>query len=257
MGIEETMTAKERMIRVLQGQRELPVPAAAHWWGVYKFQLAGYTAETEEANPGWALCGLRGPALAAVDSLFYETFRPDFLHLSTGAWKPLPDDVERSRARQELRPAVMELTSKQAIDDYVSATSLSQSEIAAGGMYDHVPLLAEKYGSESLLMVNEGNPVCGVFENHGPVGDFQDALIASIEHPENLGYLIWKLYDAQLERMRVLKQMGAHGYIGSETCVSADIISPRTFRSVVFPALKHFYSELGRLDLNSSDIFSG
>jgi uroporphyrinogen-III decarboxylase len=248
------MNRKQRLIEVLNGEGGLPVPAAAHWWGVYKFQLAGFMAETEDANPGWSLSGAD---LAAVDSLFYETFQPDLIHLSSGAWNHLPADDERSRARRELRPAVMALNSKQAIDDYIHATSLTEDEVLAAGIYDHVPLLVEKYGGEAMVMVNEGNPVCGVFENHGPVGDFQDALIATIEHPENLGYLIWKQYDALLDRMRALKRRGADGYIGSETCVSADILSPKVFRAVVFPALKHFYTEIDRLGLIPVTYFLG
>ena len=57
--------------------------------------------------------------------------------------------------------------------------------------------------------------------------------------------------------MRVLQRLGAHGYIGSETCVSCDILSPKTFRSVILPALRHFYTEIDRLGLLPVTYFLG
>jgi uroporphyrinogen-III decarboxylase len=109
--------------------------------------------------------------------------------------------------------------------------------------------LAQRFGDEALILLNEGNPVCGVFDNGGPAGDFQDALVATVEHPENMAYLIWRLHDPALARMRVLKRKGAHGYIGSETCVSCDMMSPATLRALVFPAQRRFYTEVESMGL--------
>ena len=247
-------SGKERMQKALNGERVFPLPVMPHGWGVYKFQHAGVIHGPEDESEGWAL---RGARLAEVDAHFYESFRPDMLHLSGGAWRSQPFDSERRRARAELRPAVMELSSKRAIDEYVNAVTPSEEEIEASGVYAHVPFLVQKYGDEALIALNEGNPVCGVFENGGPAGDFQDALIATLEHPDMLAYLIWKLYDAMLVWMRVLKRAGAHAYIGSETCVSADILSPNTFRALIFPALKHFYESIHQMGLIPITYFLG
>ncbi len=240
------MNGKERMLGAILGGRTDCMPATPHWWGVYKFQLSGACSGPRDEGNGWALSG---QALADVDSFFYEKFKPDMFHLSTGAWKKQPGDEDRILARKELGGAVRELGSKQAIDEYVDAVFPGEDEIEASGIYDHVPLIVRKYGNEALILLNEGNPVCGVFENGGPAGDFQDALIATMEHPENLAYLIWRLHDPALARMRVLKRMGAHGYIGSETCVSCDILSPDTLRSLVFPAQRRFYAEVDAMGL--------
>jgi uroporphyrinogen-III decarboxylase len=248
------MNGKERMLAALDGRPTPILPVTPHWWGVYKFQLAGVIHTPEDESLGWAL---RGEELARVDSLFYETFLPDMLHLSTGAARPLPETAERQRRRQEMRPAVRLLKNKRLIDEYVAAVTPSEDEIRAAGIYEHVAILAQKYGDEALILVNEGNPVCEVFENGGPAGDFQDALIATIEQPENMAYLLWKLYEAALGRMRVLKSLGAHGYIGSETCVSPDILSPATFRAIVFPALKLFYEAIGQMGLIPVTYFLG
>ncbi len=248
------MTGKERILKAIAGERVFPVPVAPHGWGVYKFQLAGVIHGPADEAAGWALSG---QALAEVDALFYETFGSDMIHLSAGAWKPQPGDAERERAWRELRPAVCELNSKRLIDEFVAATTPSETEIADSGIYEHVPILAEKFGDQALILMNEGNPTCGVFENGGPAGDFQDAMAATVTHPENLAYLLWKLYESWLGRMRVLQQSGAHGYIGSETCVSCDLLSPKTFRAVVLPALKMFYEQVGSMGLVPVTYFLG
>ena len=229
-------------------------PVTLHWWGVYKFQLAGVVSGPADEDKGWRLSG---PGLAGVDMHFYETYKPDCFHLSAGAWKDLPGDAERQRASKELRPAVMELESKTAIDDYVKYTSPEADEYLYAGIFDHVRPIAEKYGDNVLILVNEGNPVCGVFENNGPAGDFQDALIAVVEHPENLGYLIYKLYEASLRRIEAIKTAGAHGYIGSETCVSCDILSPAAFRALVAPAMGMFYHRVNEMGMESVVYFLG
>ncbi len=249
-----TMTGKERILKALNGERVFPIPVSPHGWGVYKFQLAGVIQGSDDEAAGWTLYG---EALAQVDSLFYETFHPDMLHLSSGAWKSLPGDADRALARKELRPDVRELKSKRLIDEYINAITPSETEIKASGIYDHIPILAQKYGGRVLIFLNEGNPVCEVFENGGPAGDFQDAMTAIIDHPDNLAYLLFKLYEDSLGRMRVLKQSGADGYIGSETCVAADMLSPNAFRSIVLPALKMFYEEIARIGLIPFTYFLG
>ncbi len=242
------------MLRALAGEVVEPAAATPHWWGVYKFQLAGIVHGQEDEHLGWALSG---EALAEVDSLFYETFQPDMLHLSTGAWNQQPGDEARQQARRELRPQVRRLDSKRIIDEYVAATTPAPGEIEAAGIYAHLPILAKRYGEQALILLNEGNPVCEVFENGGPAGDFEDALAATIEHPDNLAYLLYRLYEAGLGRMRLIKSLGAHGYIGSETCVAADILAPGTFRSLVLPALSMFYHELERIGLIPVSYFLG
>ena len=229
-------------------------PVMPHWWGVYKYQLAGIVSGPEDEEKGWMLSGEK---LAKVDIHFYETFKPDIFHLSEGVWREQPGDVERRRALGELRPGVVELTSKSIIDDYVKYAYPSTEEYLAAGVFDHVRIIAEHYGEDVLILLNQGNPVCGIFENNGPVGDFNDALIATVEHPDNLGYLTYKLYEASLTRIDALKAMGAHGYIGSETCVSCDILSPAAFRSLIAPALGMFYRAVAAKGMEGIVYFLG
>lgn len=240
------MSGKSRALAALNNEIPQCIPVMPHWWGVYKFQHAGACKGPADEFRGWELFG---EGLAAVDSAFVESFQPDILHLSTGAWKRQSGDETRAQARRELRPAVMELRSKRAIDEYVQATTPTEGEYEAWGIFSHVPLLMRKYGQEKLILLNDGNPVCGVFENNGPAGDFQESLIATVEHPENLAYLIFRLYEAALVRMRVLARTGVHGFIGSETCVSCDIMSPQTIRDLVLPALRMFYARINQMGM--------
>jgi uroporphyrinogen-III decarboxylase len=248
------MSSKDRILQTLAGHRVFPPPCSPHGWGVYKFELAGIIHDSVDEANGWKLSGAE---LAEVDSLFYETFHPDLFHLSSGAWRSQPGDVDRQKARSEFRPGVIELNNKRLIDDYVEAITPSEEEIALSGIYDHIPIIQERYGNRVLIILNEGNPTCEVFENGGPAGDFQDAMSAVIEQPENLAYLLWKLYESSIGRIRVLKSFGADGYIGSETCVAADMLSPASFRSLVFPALKMFYQEIEKIGLIPITYFLG
>ena len=136
------MNGKERMLAAIRGAPTDQVPVTPHWWGVYKYQWAGVCHGPEDEEKGWALSG---QALADVDSHFYETYRPDLIHLSTGAWRRQPGDDERRRARRELGGAVRELISKRAIDEYVDAVYPSEAEIEASGIYDHIPILTRRY----------------------------------------------------------------------------------------------------------------
>ena len=248
------MTKKELVLSAFKMEKMDRQPVMPHWWGLYKFQHAGIIKGSGDQDFGWRLSGRE---LADVDIRFYNDFDPDIFHLSTGFWKPQPGDEERNKARLELAPAVRELESKRIIDEYVKLTTPKPEEYISSGMYDHVGVIASKYSDDVLILLNEGNPVCGVFDNGGPAGDFQDALIATVTNPENLGYLIYKLYEANLPRMKVLKESGVHGYIGSETCVSHDIISPNTYRSIVAPALKMYYRSLKEMGLYSVVYFTG
>ena len=248
------MTKKELVLSTFNMKKTERRPVMPHWWGLYKFQHAGIIKGSDDQDFGWQLSGRE---LADVDIRFYNDFDPDIFHLSTGFWKPGSGDGERNKACLELAPAVRELESKSVIDEYVKSTTPKPEEYISAGIYDHIGLIASKYGDDVLILLNEGNPVCGVFDNGGPAGDFQDALIATITNPDNLGYLIYKLYEAHLPRMKFLKESGAHGYIGSETCVSHDIISPLTYRNIVAPALKMFYRSLREMGLYSVVYFTG
>jgi uroporphyrinogen-III decarboxylase len=242
------MNSKQLMQSVLNGKQTETIPVTPHWWGLYKFQLANMISGYEEEKKAW---DLSAEELAEVDKLFYETYKPDMFHLTTGPLQ-IMTDKEYKESVEELK----ELSSKTVIDDFVKRISLTEEQVIKGGIYDHVEILNKEYGDEVFITVNEGNPIGYVLDPHGYVG-FEEGLIALIENPEMMEYLIYSLYDAALPRMKALKDKGAHGYIGSEVLCSSDLISPAIYRDIIFPAQKHFYTSIEKMGLTPISYFLG
>ena len=122
------------------------------------------------------------------------------------------------------------------IDAYIDAIYQDEDEIIQSGIYRHVAILREKYPNV-FIAVNEGNPVCAILDPHGVIG-FERGLIALKENPGFMAELTYKLYEAFIPRMKALKTSGADGYIGSETYCSCDLISPETYKDIIYPAQK-------------------
>lgn len=232
------MNSKERMLGMLKGNKVDRIPVTPHWWGVYKFQLSGKASGYLDEPKCWALSG---KDLAEVDSLFYETFKPDLFHLNCGPG--ILRDKYRRKKTNELAQRVKLLNSKADIDEYVDLAYLSADEIRHDRIYDHVRQLASIYGNEVFIAVNEGNPICQILDPNGIFG-FEEGLIALLEKPNMMAYLIYREYEKMTEKLIVLSEYGCHAYIGSETYCSADIISPKMYRDLIFPAHKNFYQKV-------------
>ena len=248
------MTPKEMVFQTLQCKPGVPMPVTAHWWGLYKFAHAGLLHGYEDADNGWRL---NGAALADVDGRFYEDFRPDTFHLSAGGRKRDVDwfDDRADAENRRLIEAVRSLESRAAVDEYFDMISETRAQVLDGGEFEHLRHLKARYPDVPLFM-NEGNPISCILDPHGCVG-FENGLIALIEEPEMMEYLINRAYDAILPRMEALKDCGADGYIGSETYCTPDLISPATWRSLIYPAQNRFYGRLRKMGLISISYFLG
>lgn len=246
------MNSKERILKTFRGERTDCVPVAPHWWGVYKYQLASVASTFEEIERQARLAPTQ---IAEVDINFYETFKPDWFHLSGGALEITPDAQRDSRLRIAL-DEMRKLESKKAIDEYIEANRLSEAEIRKTGRYSHLKWIVPLYGDSVFIAVNEGNPVCEVFDPHGSLG-FAEGLIALAEKPDLVGYLLFRLYELKLDWMKVLAGYGCHGYLGSEALVSADLISPAVYNSIVFPVQKFFYEKVRKLGMEPMAYFLG
>lgn len=233
------MNARERILNTFNGRSVDRPPATCHWWGLYKFQHAGFIRGYEDADAAW---NLYGSTLASVDRHFYEEFRPDTFHLTAGGKRIdcAPSDTE------EILHAVRRMDSKAAIDRFIQFRYPHDG--SAYQEFEHVRLLRESYGDTAFLSLNEGNPICEVLDPSGVMG-FEDGMVALIEHPDLMEYLIYEMYDALLYRMGILKECGADAYIGSETYCSNDLISDALYREIIFPAQQHFYRELANIGL--------
>lgn len=238
------MRPLDRMRALFRGDRPDRPVAVVHWWGSYKFEFASkYGIDSV------------GTSLADVDSFFYDAMQPGWIHLGSGAPRDGWTDVNAA-TREELLPAVQKLDSEQAIDDFVAAHAITADDVLESGVYEHVGTMSERYGDEALIVVNEGNPVCQVFDPFGILG-FESGLIALMEKPHMVARLIDGLYVARRPWVEALATLGCHAYLGSETYVAADTISPECFRGVVLPALTSFYSHVRRTGLHPLVYFLG
>lgn len=240
---ESIMNSKERILKTLQGEKTDTIPVAPHWWGKYKYQLAGIASGFKDLPRCRALGGAE---LAEVDSLFYETFKPDWFHLNDGP-RAKVDECPKQEIL-ELKQKVRLLDSKAVIDEYVSAVYMSVDEMLAASTYEHVRILSSRYGNDVFIAMNEGNPICRILDPNGTFG-FEEGLIALAEKPDMMEYLIFREYEMMLEKIKVLKECGCHGFIGSETYCTGDLISPAMYRSLIFPAQKFFYNEVSKIGM--------
>ena len=246
------MNSKENMYKVFRGETPDYIPAAPHWWGVYKFQKAGLANNFDDMDN---LPGIDAKALAEIDIGFYEAYKPDWFHLGTGP-SCLPPDPDRDKQINDIIPAVRRLDSYNAIDEFISLISSTPEEIKASGIYEHVRIIASKYGDEVFIILNEGNPAGYILDPHGLIG-FEEGMVALAQKPDIMGYLMYELYKDRLPHMKVLAEYGCHGYVGSETMISADLISPRMYRDIVFPSQEMFYRETRKLGIEPINYFLG
>ena len=246
------MTSKERMLAAFKGEKTDVAPVTPHWWGLYKFEFAGLIRDYRGEREAWHLSG---EALAGVDAHFFEAFRPDMLHLTAGASRFTESDAVRAE-KKRLLEAVGKLESSAVIDEYVDSVSQKKAQVLGSGVFDHVRILSARYGGEALILLNEGNPICDVLDPSGCVG-FERGLIALMEQPDRMEYLIRRLYECRIPRMAALYEAGAHGYIGSETYCAPDILSPALYRQIIFPAQRHFYRALDTIGLIPVTYFLG
>ena len=246
------MNSKDLVINTLHGIKTEKIPVCPHWWGVYKHEFAA-KQKIELAIPEGK--SVSAKQLADICSVFYEYFKPDWFHLGSKQWiiDPLSG---RRKLIDKLGMEAAKLVSKKIIDEFIAVSTLTSAELIKTGTYEHVKLLAKKYGNTSFICVNEGNPICGVLDPSSTPG-FENGLIAMLEKPKMFEYFVFRIYEAALNRIIALKECGARGYIGSETYIGADLISPSLYKELVFPAHKYFYKKTKTLGLEPIAYITG
>ena len=253
------MNSKDLMLRVLSGKPLDPPPVVLHSWGAYKIGLAGI-------NPKY-LYYLGGPELAEIERQFYERFKPDWMHLGSGAsknWWGRSRKVENNRAFIQSEDGThwmeildnyllaegetyskkpdkkLRLESKAEIDDYFASTAYSEEDILQSGRFEHVSILTKEYGDQVFIAINDGAPGCSI-----PGYSFEEMMIACVEKPSLVAYYIYKSCEQFLADVRAAKACGAHAYIFSEGFGgSLDNLSPEMHEVIELDAKVWFYSEV-------------
>lgn len=239
------MNSRERMFNVLCGKDTDVIPVGLHAWGLYKFQLAGVISGYAEEEKVWAI---GGKELADIESHYYETFKPDFFHLSEGPCI-YPKHKMIDPKYKELMVELRLLESKNIIDTFVDICYPGPEEYIKSGRFEHVKILSEKYGREVFIALHNATPVNDVFDQEGFLGGFQEAMIAAVEKTEMLAYLIYKSHEKHLDYQRALAKCGAHAHISTEAYLGAELVSPLLYEKLLFEAQKNYYRGVKKIGL--------
>ena len=231
------MNSKERMFRVLKGEATDIMPVGAHAWGLYKFQLAGLLDGYEDEDKAWAT---GGEELARIEENYYRTIKPDFLHLSEGPCVYPKHKMQASEYR-DLMSELRLLESKKMIDAFVEECYPDPDEYLSSPSFEHVRILSGRLGGEVFLALHNATPVNDVFDVEGFLGGFEEAMVMAVEKTEMVAYLVYQAHMKHLDYQRALAACGAHAYIGTESYLSADLVSPALYERILFDAQKDYY----------------
>ena len=270
------MNSKERMLAVFQGRQPDLVPAAPHWWGNYKYEVAG--------KDYWLDCWGDGASIVPIYQAFFERFQPDWFHLHGGyprrrgafasnEWRAVQEGERRfliapDGSRDEIlpdqglaswehsRPPRPDLSSRDAIDEHVARyEQTSAQEIIEAGYTDAAAEIVRRYGDRAFICVHIGAPSILVDEHRS--GGYEASLLALYDHPEGVKYLLQRRYALSLEWAKAFASVGVHGWAISEGYSGADTISPRTYEEFLHPVDCWYYAEVRKLGLVPMVYFCG
>jgi len=276
------MNSKERVEKCLSLEKLNENVVSTHWWGLYKYEVAGLDYKRAMFNDG--------KALVAVYEKFYNTFKPDWFHLHIGTPKYFKDaqvitqggtkyvifqdkcldlkeedkyfSIYSSSKKEKIiditdyileskknRPKA-DLSSKRRIDEFVKKYVWIDSELILKlGYTDHLQEIFRKYGDSVFINVHLPSQMCEIIDPFTGYVGFEEGLVAFYDRPEGMKYLIEKCYEAQLEWVKAYKRAGAHAFTISEDNMAADSISPKTYREFLKPIHKDFFKEIKNMNL--------
>lgn len=260
------------MAAVLDGRQADTVPVAPHWWGNYKFEIAG----RDHMLDRWG----DGASMVPVYRAFYERFRPDWFHLSGGyprrrgafassgyrgvregerMYLVAPDGsrdeilADESLASEKARePWDARLSIREAIDWRLEhPVALRADDIVAAGYTDHAAAIVREYGDSVFVCVNVGAP--GV----QTLSDYERSMMALHDYPEGVRLLVQQRYREALEWAKAFATVGVHAWLISEDVAGADTISPRMYEQLLYPTDCWFFAEVERLGMVPMVYFCG
>ena len=269
------MNSKERMYAVLRGGKPDCVPVCPHWWGNYKFEIAGKDYMLD--------CWGDGQSMVPIYEAFYERFRPDWFHLSGGyprmrrgflsrefravredgrMWLIAPDgsrdeilaDQTLASEKEASRRRWEGLTVPQAIDRMLESPSrLTAEQIVAEGYTDHAAEIVRRHGDSVFICVNVGAPGLLPFG----VERYAESLMALYDYPEGVKKLVQKRYREALEWAKAFASVGVHGWLISEDVAGADTISPRMYEEFLYPSDCWLFEQVAQLGMVPMVYFCG
>jgi uroporphyrinogen-III decarboxylase len=272
------MNSKERILAALRGEPTGAIPVAPHWWGNYKYEIAGRDYMLDR----WT----DGESMVPVYRAFYERFRPDWFHLSGGyprqrgafpsrAYRGVRDGgrmflIAPDGSRDEILPdeslasdrarrqAIRALSSpaeiRRAIDAVLDhAQPLRAAEIVEQGYTDHAVQIRREYGARVFICVNVGAPGVLAFGSD----NYQASLLALYDYPEGVKRLVQQRYASALEWAKAFASVGVHGWLISEDMAGSDTLSPRMYAELLYPTDCWFFAQVRGLGMLPMVYFCG
>ena len=277
------MNSKERVQKCLNLEKVNENVVSTHWWGTYKYEIAGLDYKKAMFNDG--------KALATVYEKFYNTFKPDWFHLTLHIGTPKYFKDAQIITQEEIKYVVFQdkyldlknkdkyfsvysmfkkekiiniddyileskknkpkvnLSSKRKIDEFVKKYVWMDSELITKlGYTDHVQDLSRKYGSNVFINVHLPSQTCEIIDPFTGYVGLEESLMAFYDWPKGMKYLIEKCYEAQLEWVKAYKRAGTHAFTISEDSMAVGI-SPKTYREFLKPVHKDFFKEIKSMNL--------
>jgi len=269
------LNSKDLMLAALAGHQVEQVPVAPHWWGNYKFEIAGKDYMLD--------CWTDGPGMVPIYRTFFERFRPDWLHLSGGyprfrrgmpsrAYRGVreggrmvlvaPDGTRdeiladgnlRSSKRDE-RDLSTPAAIRRAIDEDLDRFQApAADDIVAAGYTDHAAALVQAYGDSAFVCVNVGAPGMLAFGSER----YPESLMALYDDPEGVKRLVWRRYEGALEFAKAFARVGVHAWLISEDMAGADTFSPRMYEEILYPVDCWFFEQVSHLGMVPMVYFCG
>ena len=269
------MNSKERMLTVLGGKKPDLVPVAPHWWGDYKFEIAG----KDYMLDSWT----DGSGMVPVYKAFFERFKPDWLHISGGyprfrhgipsreyqgirdgerMFLAAPDgskdeilaDGNLRSVEQDERDLSAPKMIRSAIDDDLDHFRvMTADEVKTAGYTDHAATLVQEYGDDVFVCVNVAAPGMLAFGSER----YPESLMALYDYPDGVKRLVWQRYQGALELAKAFARVGVHGWLISEDMAGADTFSPRMYQEILYPANCWFFEQVSQLGLVPMVYFCG
>lgn len=101
-------------------------------------------------------------------------------------------------------------------------------------------MLKEKVGNDVVV----GSWVLGPYTLAGQLVDLSDLSKSAIKKPELMDEILRKLADYLIEVIRLYREAGADYVTVREMGAGPDILSPRVFKSLIQPHLKHIFAAI-------------
>lgn len=231
------MTSKERVMRLLKGEKIEPPPIFSGMGNVVVPVIDKYGVVFSRAHRDAALMA-KAASGSYKEFCFECAVVPFDLGVEAealGARMNYYDDVEGL-----LYPTVQQKCVKVADDIVIPADLENAGRIPV--VTGAIKALKKEFGEEVAV----GAYVLGPFTLAGQVMELDELYEESFLDPEKIGKILEKLSDVIVQVARIYQKAGADFFTLREMGGTSDVMSPKSFRSLIKPHVVKIISEMPR-----------